>query len=57
MLSLELFVRLAVLYSQLSLSGQLYKTDTSIRRTPGAGPGRFSVILLITKLSIRRTPP
>ena len=32
------------LYSQLSLN--LYKTDTSIRRTPGAGPGRFSVILL-----------
>ena len=33
-------------YSQLSLNGHLYKTDTSIRRTPGAGPGRFSVILL-----------
>ena len=33
-------------YSQLSLNGHLYKMDTSIRRTPGAGPGRFSVILL-----------
>ena len=30
-------------YSQLSLNGHLYKMDTSIRRTPGAGPGRFSV--------------
>ena len=33
-------------YSQLSLNGHLYKTDTSIRRTPGAGPGHFLVILL-----------
>ena len=33
-------------YSQLFFNGHLYKTDTSIRRTPGAGPGRFSVILL-----------
>ena len=33
-------------YSQLSLNRHLYKTDTSIRWTPGAGPGHFSVILL-----------
>ena len=33
-------------YSHLFFNGHLYKTDTSIRRTPGAGPGRFSVILL-----------
>ena len=30
-------------------------TDTSVRRTPGAGRGRFLVIFSITKLSIRRT--
>ena len=33
-------------YSQLSLNGLLYKTDTSIKRTPGADPGRFSDIVL-----------
>ncbi len=33
-------------YSELSLNGHLYKADTSIRRTPGDGPCRFSVILL-----------
>ena len=31
------------------LNGHLYKTDTSITRTPGAGPGRFTVILLQPK--------
>ena len=31
-------------YSQLSLNEHLYKTDTSLRRTPCGGHGRFSVI-------------
>ena len=34
-----------IMYSQISLNGHLCKTDTSMRRTAGAGPGRFSVIL------------
>ncbi len=46
--ALRAAVELAIIkeYSQLSLNGHLYKTDTSIRRTPGYGPCRFSVILL-----------
>ena len=27
-----------VLYSRLSLNGHLYKTDTSVKRTPRVGP-------------------
>lgn len=33
-------------YSPLSLNGHLYKTNTSLIRTRGIGPCRFSVILL-----------
>ena len=33
-------------YSQLSLNGHRYKTDTSLRQAPGVGPCSFSVILL-----------
>ncbi len=38
-------IKIYTLYSQLSVNGRLSKTDTSIRRTPGDGPCRFSVIL------------
>ena len=43
------------MYSQLSLNGHLYKMDTSLRRTPCVGPGRFLVILPVIKLPLRRT--
>ena len=33
-------------YSQLSLNGNLYKIDTSLRRTPCVGPGCVLVISL-----------
>ena len=48
----------AVYYSQLSLNGHLYKTDTSMRRTPGVGPCApfFSHQFTVSKLSISRTP-
>ena len=38
--------RPATKYSHLSLDEHLFKTDTSLRRTPGVGPCFFSVILL-----------
>ncbi len=38
-------------YGELSLNGHLYKTDTSLRPTPGVGP-----FPSVTKLPIRRTP-
>ena len=34
-------------YSQLSLNGHLYKTDTSIRQTPGVGPVPVSFQLFL----------
>ena len=44
-------------YSQLSLNGHLYKTDTSIRRTSDVGPAPVVIHLFaVTKLPIRRTP-
>ena len=46
-------------YSQLSLNGHLYKTDTSLRRTLGLVPTVFSIpyieTLYKTDTSIRRT--
>ena len=42
-------------YSQLSLNGHLYETDTPIRRTPGAGPGRYNQTLCKTDTSIKWT--
>ena len=34
-------------YSRLSLNGHFYKTDTSLRETPGVGACRFPVISYI----------
>ncbi len=46
------------LYSQLSLNGHFYKTDTSVRRTPTVGPvpAVFQSFYCNYKLSIRQTP-
>ena len=49
-------------YSPLSLNGHLYKTNTSVRRTPGIGPCRFQSYycnwitgVTFLRLSISRT--
>ena len=34
-------------YSRQSLKRRFYKMDTSLRQTPGVGPCRFPVILLL----------
>ena len=39
--------RPATKYSHLSLDVYLFKTDTSLRRTPGVGPCFFSVTVLL----------
>ena len=36
-------------YSRLSLNGHLYKTDTSVKRTPRVGPC-LSLLLLVDSL-------
>ena len=42
---------------RLSLNGHLYKTDTSIKRTPGVGPcAPFFSHFTASKLSISQTP-
>ena len=43
-------------HSQLFFNGNLYKTDTSLRRTPCVGPGRFFSHFTVIKVPIRRTP-
>ena len=51
-------IHCTMLYSQLSLNGHLYKTDTSIKRTPRVGPC-ISLLPLLTlykmDTSVRRT--
>ena len=44
-------------YSRLSLNGHLYKTDTSLKRTPRVGPVLYSLYLTLYKMdiSLRRT--
>ena len=39
-------IDIKILQSNLSLSRHLFKSDTSLRWTPGIGPSHFSVILL-----------
>ena len=41
-------------YSQLSLNGHLYTTDTSVKRTPSVDPC-LSLLPLFDSLAIRRT--
>ena len=39
-------------YSRLSLNGHLYKTDTSLKRTPRVGPVLYSLYLTLYKMDI-----
>ena len=42
-------------YSHLSLNGHLYRTDTSLRRTPCVGPGPTSDILQWNLMTVFKT--
>ena len=50
-------IDIKILQSTLSLSGHLFKSDTSLRWTPGVGPCHFSVIIYYnySRLAITQT--